>query len=220
MTEDRVDLTARVEEALRNVKELISVGTDGGVRYRAKEAARAVIEAVRRAYVPFSGELHSEVSDMLADWPVADGPREQMADRITTHLISRMAPLMVESSDFDAARSKVGRLTRLLNSAESSRRDWAAEAMRLQEVIDDWQRPASWDLPHPFRDNGSGEHGVPGNCRACGMDALDELHAEPYGAPRPKPEPGAPCACISDNQASQLGPGFSRPVCTVHEEGQ
>lgn len=27
------------------------------------------------------------------------------------------------------------------------------------------------------------------------------------------------CACISDDQAAQLGPGFSRPVCAVHSPG-
>jgi hypothetical protein len=32
-------------------------------------------------------------------------------------------------------------------------------------------------------------------------------------------EPERVCACVSDEQASRLGPGFARPVCSVHPTG-
>jgi hypothetical protein len=34
-----------------------------------------------------------------------------------------------------------------------------------------------------------------------------------------QPDSGTFCACVSDEQASQLGSGFARPVCAVHPAG-
>jgi len=115
----------------------------------------------------------------------------------------------------DAQRAVVANYEELesaLNGERSSRQAWAAEAERLQADLDEIMRPAIWDLPHAYRNNGSGEHGTPGDCRTCGRPDFDDLH-EP-----PEPPKITVCACISDDQASQLGPGFTRPVCAVHEQ--
>lgn len=94
----------------------------------------------------------------------------------------------------------------------SSRQAWAAEAEQLQADLDEIMRPAIWDLPHAYRNNGGGGHGTPGDCRTCGRPDFDDLH-EP-----PEPPKITVCACISDDQAAALGPGFTRPVCAVHPE--
>lgn len=106
--------------------------------------------------------------------------------------------------------AKAARAERQAHEERSSRQAWAVEAEQLQADLDEIMKPAIWDLPHKYRNNGSGEHGVPGDCRTCGRPIFDDLHDPP------EPPKITVCACITDEQAAQLGPRFSRPVCAVH----
>lgn len=107
----------------------------------------------------------------------------------------------------------------LIDAVEASRRDWAADAMRLQHDADLDREPATWDLNHEYRDQGSGDPEFHGPCRTCGSEIDDERHDEPYGPRPPEPEPGAPCSCLTAEQAAVVtAGGFSLPRCAVHPE--
>lgn len=104
----------------------------------------------------------------------------------------------------------------------------AAEMDRLQHEIMGYQSPGGeYDRGH--------EHGSAVAAELNGRlgRALGELHEARVEIDRLRREVefealGRPvalnglslpvCACVTDEQASQLGPGFSRPVCAVHPE--
>lgn len=47
-----------------------------------------------RERIPFSGQLQSDVSRLLRYWSPADGPREEMADRISLRMMVLVGPLI------------------------------------------------------------------------------------------------------------------------------
>jgi hypothetical protein len=52
---------------------------------------------------------------------------------------------------------------------------------------------------------------------AMGLQAgMDVLVLGTATAPALPPLADAPCACVTDEQAAQLGPGFTRPQCAMH----
>lgn len=97
-----------------------------------------------------------------------------------------------------------------LIAAESSRRDWAAEAEAATAILADLvdEDPCAWDHNH--------------SCQAHGFFYLDQGELCPHEeakrllAARLPKDASKVCSCISDDQATHLGPGFSRPVCAVH----
>jgi hypothetical protein len=115
------------------------------------------------------------------------------------------------------------------DSERSSRQAWAEEAMRLADRLDRLEKVA---LDRNAIFSGilvgiGGEHDEPPedeqNWRAVG---LIERHIRRAMGPHYVTQAeerlvravahNNRCACISDDQASSLGPRFSRPVCAVH----
>lgn len=144
--------------------------------------------------------------------------RATVATVINDAYMAKTGQLIADDRWLEEVTAKIAEV---MWAAESSRRDWAAEAARLQAELDDYTQPATWDEPHPFKDNGYGdpELGAPGNCDTCGRIQDEPEHEPPFGPLHLRPAANAPCACISDDQATHLGPRFSRPVCAVHPEG-
>lgn len=99
----------------------------------------------------------------------------------------------------------------LIDAERSSRQAWAEEALRLQDELDTINQPLLWEIPHPFE---HGSHSHMDSCRLCGAEAWLEIHQPQELEPLPQV-----CVCVSDEQAAQLGSGFTRPQCTVHPDG-
>jgi hypothetical protein len=156
--------------------------------------------------------------------------KEQLADRLRSEEIWR-EDIMREMSDLDLDRplAKTARRYRLerdeaVHRAEmaeaerdaerSSRQAWAAEAVRLDLIGRERKRLLAEALNQP-RHYAWGE--LIDEANRLAERWLDEVAAEALR--EPIPEFRRVCACISDDQASQLGPRFSRPVCAVHPPG-
>lgn len=113
---------------------------------------------------------------------------------------------------------------RALAEAEASRQAWAAEADR-------WTANALFEADAHRRLLHDYDALTSALCKRWGAKKTQSFIAQveqenPY---RPGPvlvieddgsvhleRPTTVCACISDDQATQLGPGFSRPECAVH----
>lgn len=148
------------------------------------------------------------------------------------------APQVWTASDVDEltrANAKAAEYCRLyqdvvdqLHRAESSRRDWAAEADR-QTANAEYECEAHQRLLHDYDVLTLALAELWGDKSK--RDFIDQVQRDsPY---RPGPTlvieddgtahlegPTTACACVTDEQAAQLGPRFSRPVCAVHEEGK
>lgn len=111
-----------------------------------------------------------------------------------------------------------------LAAAEASRRDWAAEAMRTDELL----RQAADALrdvgkkalvvkptlsqPYPDAPDWTPWTRFLGPAASTAYNLGSEIRSQ-----RAQKRPQEPvCACTFDDQATQLGPGFTGPVCAVH----
>lgn len=112
--------------------------------------------------------------------------------------------------------------------AEASRRDWAAEAMRLDDLLDRAARALrevgkraltvkpSLDRPYPDEPAWTPWTRFLGPAANAAYNLAVEIRA----GRRMSPPQQRLCACITDEQAAQLDPRFTRPVCAVHGEVQ
>jgi hypothetical protein len=93
----------------------------------------------------------------------------------------------------------------------ASRQAWAEEAARLREVLADAldeMRDMVPYVPEYFREKWRHDEAV---------DRAATALADPLGVAIENDV--RVCACVTDEQATTLGPGFSRPVCAVHPGG-
>lgn len=156
--------------------------------------------------------LHAEAVWKLSRF---DEPMAAIVDYGVNRIDEMLAT--VDLSDVSDAGSAVERVAETLKAAAEwrvSRQAWAEEAMRLQSELDADSAPATWDLHHEYRDEGSGDPEFHGACRTCGSEYDDERHDEPFGPQPPEPEPNAPCSCPPDGAVFPAP--WSRPQCAVH----
>jgi hypothetical protein len=184
-----------------------------------------IIEAFNTAYEPWPVEV-APTPDIVkmsrhdghgfqGACDVCRGDVDKLADAVVSavgswqglmSLLDEHWPAEIFIGDSGDEGPRIIALIRAVDAERESRLRWAEEAARLQAELDDWTTPASWEGPHEFVDGKNG----PDCCRFCGYEQGDPVHEVPKSVPL------GFCACISDDQATQLGPGFSRPVCAVH----
>lgn len=130
--------------------------------------------------------------------------------------VHRIGELEAEVDDLDARRARWAwehqKRWEERDAERSSRQAWAVEAMRLDMISRERKRLLADALNQPRR-QAWGE--LLDEASRLAERWVDEMAAEALR--EPEMDGGRRvCACISDDQASQLGPGFSRPVCAVH----
>jgi hypothetical protein len=122
------------------------------------------------------------------------------------------ALIELNSAEHDNYAASTAELEAELDRERSSRQAWAVEAMRLDMISRERKRLLADALNQPRR-QAWGE--LLDEAGRLAERWVDELAAEALR--EPEVDGGRRvCACISDDQAAQLGPRFSRPVCAVH----
>lgn len=181
---------------------------------------------------------HERFTDLQAEHLKAGESWDRQRERLNVEIADWRTKVERYQETLETARNSAAddfrvfdELRRHLRAAESSRRDWAAEAMRLREQLERLENVA---LDRNAIFSGilvgvGGEHDDPPsddqNWRAVGLIEQHIRRAMGPGYVTQAEERllaaiKKACACVTDDQANQLAAGFSRPVCTVHEEGQ